>query len=116
MASSYTNQCQHYYTLQNPLPLGGLWVEYFQPSLGISGKLSLSFPCISSYTSVQVYGGICHSLIHTFDSSGTMLDGSFLASHNFNMLEDIPQCCSFVKDLIVDVSVGQVLKDLQYLH
>ena len=32
------------------------------------------------------------------------------------MLTDIPQQCPIIKDLIVDVSVGQVLKGLQYLH
>ena len=33
-----------------------------------------------------------------------------------NMLADVPWWCPIVKDLIVDVSVGQVLKGLQYLH
>ena len=33
-----------------------------------------------------------------------------------NMLADVPQQCPIVKDLVMDVSVGQVLKDLQYLH
>ena len=33
-----------------------------------------------------------------------------------NMLADIPQWCPIIKDLIVDVLVGQVLKGLPYLH
>ena len=33
-----------------------------------------------------------------------------------SMLADIPRQCPIVKDLVVDVSVGQVLKGLQYLH
>ena len=33
-----------------------------------------------------------------------------------NMLADVPQWCSIIKDLIIDVLVGQVLKGLQYLH
>ena len=32
------------------------------------------------------------------------------------MLADVPQQCPLVKDLVVDVSVGQVLKGLQYMH
>ena len=32
------------------------------------------------------------------------------------MLADIPRWCPIIKDLVVDVSVGQVLKGLQYLH
>ena len=33
-----------------------------------------------------------------------------------SMLADIPQWCPIIKDLIMDVSVGQVLKSLPYLH
>ena len=33
-----------------------------------------------------------------------------------NMLADIPQWCSVIKDLVVDVLVSQVLKVLPYLH
>ena len=32
------------------------------------------------------------------------------------MLEDIPHCCPVVRDLVMDVSIGQVLKGLPYLH
>ena len=38
LASSNTNQCQHYYTLENPLLLGVLGLKYFHPSLGRSGE------------------------------------------------------------------------------
>ena len=33
-----------------------------------------------------------------------------------NMLADVPCWCPIIKDLIMDASVGQVLKGLQYLH
>ena len=33
-----------------------------------------------------------------------------------NMLVDIPQQCPIIKNLIMDVSVGQVFKGMQYLH
>ena len=33
-----------------------------------------------------------------------------------NMLADIPQWCPIIKYLIMDVSIGQALKGLQYLH
>ena len=33
-----------------------------------------------------------------------------------NMLADIPQWCPIIKDLIVDVLIGQALKGLPYLH
>ena len=33
-----------------------------------------------------------------------------------NMLADVPQWCPLVKDLIIDVLVGQALKGVRYLH
>ena len=33
-----------------------------------------------------------------------------------NMLADVPQQCPIIKDLVMDVSEGQALKGLQYLH
>ena len=33
-----------------------------------------------------------------------------------NILADVPQQCPIINDLIVDVSVGQALKGLPYLH
>ena len=33
-----------------------------------------------------------------------------------NMLADVPQWCPIIKDLVMDVFVGQALKGLQYLH
>ena len=32
LASSHTNQCQYYYTLENPLPFGGLGLNAFNHS------------------------------------------------------------------------------------
>ena len=33
-----------------------------------------------------------------------------------NMLADVPWLCPIIKDLVMDVSVGQSLKGLQFLH
>ena len=41
-----------------------------------------------------------------------MLDGGSLASTVLNMLADVPWQCPIVKDLVMDVLVGQVLKGL----
>ena len=45
-----------------------------------------------------------------------MLDEAPWLSTVVNMLEDVPQYCPVIKELIVDVLVGQMLKDLPYLH
>ena len=62
---------------------GPFGVECLQPSLDISGKLCISFFCISSSSSVQVPGRTCQRLTQTSDSGGTMLDGGTLASHSY---------------------------------
>ena len=68
--------------LGNSTTSGGLGVECIQPSLDISGKLCVSFSCISSSSSVQVSGRTCQRSTQMFDSGGTMLNGGSLASHN----------------------------------
>ena len=61
---------------------GDLGVECLQPSLGVSGKLCVSFSHISYLSSVQVSGRTCQRSTQTFDSGGTMSNGGSLASHS----------------------------------
>ena len=88
-----------------------LGVECIQSSLYILGKLHHTSSCISSTSSVQVSGRICHRPIQTFDSSGTKLDGGFLASY----ISQHVGRHSLALSLIMDVSVGQVLMGLPCL-
>ena len=67
--------------LGNTTISGGLGVEHLQPSLEVSGKLCVSFSCISSSSSIQVSGRTYQRLTQTFDSGGTMLNGDSLAFH-----------------------------------
>ena len=43
------------------------------------------------------------------------MEATWLPRH-LNTLEDIPQGCPLVKEFVMDVSVGQMLKGLPYLH
>ena len=95
---------------------GGPGIKHLQPSLDISGKLCVSSSCLSSSSSVHVSGRTCQRSTQTFDSGSTMLDGGSLASHSLNILGDLPQWCPIIKDLIMDVLVGWVLKGLPCLH
>ena len=52
-----------------------LGVEHFQPSLVHSGEFYVSYSCMISRRT-------CHRSIQTSYSSGTLLDGHFLASHS----------------------------------
>ena len=82
LASSHTTQCQHYYTLETPLPLGALGLNAFYHPWMFSGKLLVSSSCISSSSSVQAPGRTCQRSPQTFDSGGTILDTGSLASHS----------------------------------
>ena len=116
LASSCSTQCQHYVTLETPLPLGGLGIECLQASLNFSGKLCVSFSSSSPSCSVQVSGRTCQWSTQTFDSGGAMFNGGSLASHSSQHVGRCSSAVSHHKDLIMDVSVGQALKDLWYLH
>ena len=116
LASSHTAQCQNYYTLESPLPLGSLglnavnhpwkyWVSYVFPSPAL-------VPLVLSRFLAEHVTGQFRLLI--------LVAPCWMEAHGLprvlNMLADIPWCCPIVKDLIMDVSLGQVLKGLTYLH
>ena len=103
-------------TLRISTTLGGLGLECLQPSLDSSGKLLVSSSCISSSGSVQVSGRTCQQSTQIFDSGGIMLDGGSLAPHSSQHVGRHSSAVSHHKDPIMDVSVGQALKGLQYLH
>ena len=92
---------------------GGLGVECLQPSLDISGKLHVS-SYISSSSSVlaeYVKGQLrCLLLV-----ASCWIEVPWLPTV-LNMMVDIPQWCPIIKHLIIDVSVGQALKGLPYIH
>ena len=75
--------------------------------------LCVSSFCISSSSSVQVSGRTCQRSTHTFDYGG--MKAPWLPTV-LNMLADIPQHFPILKDVIVDVLVGHMLKGLPYLH
>ena len=96
--------------------LWGLGIECLQPSLDISGKLHVSSSCISSlvlskFLAEQVKGQLRQLIL----VASCWMEACWLPTV-LNMLADIPQSCPIIKDLIMDVSVGQVLKGVPYLH
>ena len=95
---------------------GVLGAECLQPSMEDSGGLCVSSSCISSSGSVQVSGRTCQRSTQTIDSGDTMLDGGSLAPHSSQHVGRCSWLCPIVKDLTMDVSVGQALKGLSYLH
>ena len=110
LESSHTTQCQQYYTLENPLPKGALGLNAFNhPWLY---QISYVFPPPALVSLVM-----CKLLAeHVIDPFRLLIlvapcwmEAPWLPTI-LNMLEDIPQHCPIVKYLIVDVSVGEVLR------
>ena len=95
---------------------GGLGVKCIQPSLNISvccvfPSPALSPLVLSKFLAEHVTGQFRLLILVV----PCWMAGLWLPTV-LNMLEDIPQCCTVTKDLIMDVSVGQVLKGQPYLH
>ena len=114
--SSHSTQCQHYFTLETPLPLGALglnafshpWtfqVSYVFPPLALVPLVLSKF--LAEHINIQ--------LRHLILVAPCWMEASWLPAV-LNMLANVPHQCPIIKDLVMDVSVGQSLKGLQYLH
>ena len=64
---------------------------------------------------VQFSSGTCYKSVQISHSSGTMLDGGSLASHSSQHVGRCSYQCLIIKVLIMDVSVGHMLRDLPLL-
>ena len=116
LASSQSTQCQHYFTLETPLLLGALRLNAF--SHPWTFQVSYVFPplalvplVLSKFLAELVKDQLRHLILVV----PCWMEAPSLPTV-LNILVDIPQWCPIVKDLVMDVSVGQVLKGLQYLH
>ena len=116
LASSHSTQCHHYFTLETPLPLGAWGLNAFSHPWNF--EVSYVFPplalvplVLSKFLAEHVNSQLRHLLL----VAPCWMEAPWLPTV-LSMLADVPRQCPIVKDLIVDVSVGQVLKGLQYLH
>ena len=116
LASSHSTQCQHYFTLETALPLGALGLNTF--SHPWTFQVSYVFlpqavvPLVlSKFLAEHVNGQLRHLIL----VAPCWMEASWLPTV-LNKLADVPWQCPIIKDLVVDVSVGQALKGLQYLH
>ena len=116
LASSRSTHCQHYFTLETPLPLGALGLNAFSHPWKF--QVSYVFPppalvplVLSKFLAEHVNGQLRHLIL----VAPCWMEAPWLPTA-LSMLADIPQQCPIIKDLVVDVSVGQALKGLRYLH
>ena len=116
LASSHSTQIQHYYTLESPLPLGALGLNPFNHPWMF--QVSYMFPppalvplVLSKFLAEHVKSQLRWLILVV----PCWMEAPWLPTV-LNMLADIPQQCPIIRDLIMDVLVGQVLKGLPYLH
>ena len=101
---------------KTPLPVGALGLNAFSHPWNF--QVSYVFPppplvplVLSKFLAEHVNGQLRHLPL----VAPCWMEAPWLPTV-LNMLADVPQQCPLVKDLVVDVSVGQVLKGLQYMH
>ena len=116
LASSHSTQCQHYFTLETLLPLGVLGLNAFSHPWKFQVRYVFPSPALvplvlSKFLAEHVNGQLRHLLL----VAPCWMEAPWLSTV-LNMLVDICWQCPLVKDLIMNVLVGQALKGLRYLH
>ena len=110
LASSHSTECQHYCIMESPLPLGALGLNAFKHPWMF--QVSYVFPppaLVPLVLSKFLAECVKSQLIPLILMASCCMEAPWLPTA-LNMLADIPQQCPIIKDLIMDVSVGQVLK------
>ena len=116
LASSYSTQCQHYYTLESPLPLGGLGLNAFNnPWMFQVGYVFPPPALVHLVLSKFLAENVKDQLRQLILVASCWMEAPWFPTV-LNMLADIPWQCPIIKDLIMDVSVGHVVKGVPYLH
>ena len=108
LASFHSTQCQHYFTLETPLPLGALKLNAFHHPW--SFQVSYVFPPLALVPLV-LSKFLAEHFRHLILVVPCWMETPWLPTV-LNMLADVHWQCPIVKDLIMDVLVGQVLKGL----
>ena len=116
LISSHTTQYQHYYTLEMLLPLGAFGLNAISQPWKFWVCYEFPFPALvplvlSRFLPELVKGQLRLLILVAL----CWMEASWLPTV-LNMLADVPWCCPIIKYLVVEVSVGHMLKDLPYLH
>ena len=118
---SHTNHCQHYYTLESPLPLGALVINAFNHPWAYHAchvSPSALVPSFSSFSpgSTPVPSRTCQQSVQTYYPFGTLLDRGSLASQSSQYLGICSSWVSHNKGAHQLCLGQQVIKSLQLLH
>ena len=116
LASSHTTQCQLYYTLETPLPLGAMGLNAFNHPWTFQARYVFPPPALvplvlSKFLAEHVKGQLRLLIL----VAPCWMEAPGLPTV-LNMFADIPWHCAIIQHLIMDVSVGHVLKGVPYLY
>ena len=116
LASSCTAQCQCYYILESPPPLGVLGLNDFKHPWTFQVSYVFPSPTLSPLVlSRFLVEHVKDQLRHLILLAPCWMEAAWLHTV-LNMLADVLQECPIIKDLVMDVLVGHMLKGLPYLH
>ena len=112
LASSHSTQCQHYFTLETLLPVGALGLNAFSHPWNFQASYVFPPPTLvplvlSKFVAEHVNSQLRHFIL----VAPCWMEAPWLPTV-LNMLVDVPWWCPIVKDLVMDVLVGQGLKGL----
>ena len=105
LTSSCSIQCQHYFTLETPLPLGTLGLNAFSHPWTFQVSYVFPLPALVPLVLSKFLEHVKAQLRHLILVAPCWMEAPWLPTV-LNMLADIPQQCPVIKDLIVDILVG----------
>ena len=112
LASSHSTQCQHYFTLETPLPLEALGLNAFShPWTFQASYVFTPMALVPLVLSKLLAEHVNSQRRHLILVVPCWMEAPWLPTV-LKMLADVPRQCPIIEDLIVDVLVGQVLKGL----
>ena len=82
LASFRSTQCQHYFTLETPLPVGALGLNAFSHPWNFQVSYVFPPPALVPLVLAKFLAEHVQPSTQTFASGGSMLDGGSLASHS----------------------------------
>ena len=115
LTSTCMNQCQLYYTLEQPSPPGALRLNVFNHLCRFQGSYVFPSPALIPLVLSEflVKHVTSHFRLHILVAPCWM-EAPWLLTV-LKILEDVSHCSPIMKDLVTNVVVGQVLKDLPFL-
>ena len=100
MASSHTTHCQHYYTLETPLPLGALGLNAFNHPWKYQVSYVYPTPALVPLVLSKFLGEYVIGQFRLDSVTPCWMEAPWLPTV-LNMLADVPWHCPVVEDIVM---------------